>query len=128
MANYRTPYEMMALQLQLARERAGKTQKDAADYLGCTYQAISNWERSKAKIDSLSLLKLLAYYGVDIYEFMELSGIDEMRRINASTPEMCESLYTAYAKADPGTQAAVRKLLDLDDAGAAVVSPPAALA
>lgn len=81
-----TPYEMMALQLQIAREKAGKTQKDAAEYLGCTYQAISNWERSKTKIDSVSLMRLLEFYGADIYEFMELCGVEEMRRVNFTSP------------------------------------------
>lgn len=110
-----TAYERMALELQFARESIGKTQKDAADYLGCTYQAISNWERGKTKIDSVSLLRLLLFYEVDIYDFMEKCGFEEMHRIKCSAPEFNDVLISAYSNADIGIQESVRKLLDIPD-------------
>lgn len=108
-----TPYEIMAFRLQEAREAANKTQKDAAVYLGCTPQAISNYERAKTKIDSYAFLRLLVYYNVDIYEFLDRCGFREMKGIQSSTPEIKHELVEAYADADFGTQQAVRKLLDL---------------
>lgn len=108
-----TPYEIMALRLQEVREAANKTQKDAATYLGCTPQAISNYERAKTKIDSVAFLRLLLYYNVDIYEFLDSCGFREMKAIRSSTPEIKHELVEAYADADFGTQQAVRKLLDL---------------
>lgn len=108
-----TPSEIMSFQLQKVREAANKTQKDAAKHLGCTPQAISNYERAKTKIDSISFLRLLLYYNVDIYEFLESCGFHEMRSIRSSTPEIKHELVEAYANADFGTQQAVRKLLNL---------------
>ena len=115
-----TPYEIMAFRLQEVREAANKTQKDAARYLGCTPQAISNYERAKTKIDSISFLRLLLYYNVDIYEFLESCGFNEMRAIRNSTPEIKHELVEAYSNADFGTQQAVRKLLDLPLEGSSV--------
>lgn len=77
-------YQDVALRLALAREDANKTQQDAAKFLGVTYQAVSNWERGHSKIDSLSLLKLLAFYEVDIYDFMEKCGFVFMNRVDHS--------------------------------------------
>ena len=62
-----------------ARDKAGLTQADAANHLGITFQAISNWERGYSKIDSASLLKLLVFYQTDIYDFMQECGYDLMR-------------------------------------------------
>lgn len=77
-------YQDVALRLALAREEANMTQQDAAKYLGVTYQAVSNWERGHSKIDSLSLLKLLVFYEVDIYDFMEKCGFVFMNRVDHS--------------------------------------------
>lgn len=77
--------EKIAHQLVLAREAAGKTQADAAKYLGKTYQAISNWERGQTKIDSVSLLQLLSFYGADIYEFMESCDFTILSRMDGDT-------------------------------------------
>ena len=79
-----TQQEKIAFRLVEAREKANKTQADAAKFLGKTYQAISNWERNYSKIDSVSLLKLLSFYGVDIYEFMESCDFVVMNRVDGS--------------------------------------------
>ena len=77
-------YEKIAQRLTEAREAAGKTQADVAKYLGKTYQAISNWERGHAKIDSVSLLKLLSWFEVDVYDFMESCDFTVMDRVDGS--------------------------------------------
>ena len=79
-----TQNEKIALNLIEAREAAGKTQAEAAKFLGKTYQAISNWERGQTKIDSVSLLKLLTFYDVDIYDFMERCDFTIMSRPDGS--------------------------------------------
>ena len=40
----------LGARLREARQKAGLTQKDAADALGVTYQAISNYERDKCRV------------------------------------------------------------------------------
>ena len=70
---------MLAQQLQAARVEAGRTQSDAARLLGCTAQAVSNWERGYTRIDCVSLFRLLADYGTDLYRFLEKCGADVNR-------------------------------------------------
>lgn len=74
-----TQHEKIAYQFASEREKAGKTQAEVAKYLGVTYQAISNWERGQTKIDSVSLLRALQFFGVDIYAFFENCGFDVMQ-------------------------------------------------
>ena len=69
-------YESLPQQLQEARMRAGKTQSAAAKLLGCTAQAISNWERGYTRIDCVSLFRLLNWYGADIYDFFRSCGLE----------------------------------------------------
>jgi len=69
-------YESLPQQLHQARIRAGKTQGAAAKLLGCTAQAISNWERGYTRIDCVSLFRLLNWYGTDIYDFFRACGLD----------------------------------------------------
>lgn len=76
-----TEYENLAQQLQAARLAAGKTQNEAAQILGCTAQAVSNWERGYTRIDCLSLFRLLASYGADLYDFLDKCGV------SAAVPE-----------------------------------------
>ena len=95
-----TQQEKIAFQLALARENAGKTQADAAKFLGVTYQAISNWERCHSKIDSVSLLRLLLFYDVNIYDFMESCGFIVMNRVDGSDNYLSEDarqVADAYA-------------------------------
>ena len=77
-------YADIAFHLAEAREDAGKTQQDAAKFLGKTYQAISNWERGQSKIDSVSLLRLLLFYKVDVYKFIEDCGFEVMDKVDRS--------------------------------------------
>lgn len=56
--------------LKQARILAHKTQKEVADMLGMTYQAISNYERGKTKVENDILIKLCQIYGVSISEIL----------------------------------------------------------
>ncbi len=58
--------EQIAERLRAAREAAGITQKEAADALGITLQAISSYERAVTRIDVESLGILCKLYGVSI--------------------------------------------------------------
>ncbi len=87
-------YEMLPQQLQRARTEAGKSQRDAAKLLGCTAQAVSNWERGYTHIDCVSLFRLLAWYGADIYDFLRACGLDVARRENGEGGE--ERLLEAF--------------------------------
>ena len=54
--------EQIAERLRIAREKAGVTQKEAADALGVTLQAISSYERAVTRIDVESLGILCSLY------------------------------------------------------------------
>lgn len=58
--------EQIAERLRQAREAAGITQKEAADALGVTVQAISSYERAVTRVDVESLGTLCALYGVSV--------------------------------------------------------------
>lgn len=58
--------EQIAERLRAARENAGITQKEAADALGVTLQAISSYERAVTRIDVESLGILCRLYGVSV--------------------------------------------------------------
>lgn len=68
-------FEILAQRLQEARVRSGKTQGGAARLLGCTAQAISNWERGYTRIDCVSLFRLLEWYGADVLSFFRSCGL-----------------------------------------------------
>lgn len=58
--------EKIAERLRAAREKANITQKEAADTLGVTLQAISNYERAVTRVDVESLGVLCKLYGVTV--------------------------------------------------------------
>ena len=60
----------MGRRLKNARINAHMTQKEAADKLGITYQAISNYERGINRVDVITLSKLCALYDIEISEFL----------------------------------------------------------
>lgn len=112
-----TQTEKIALRLAEVREEAGRTQAEAAAFLGKTYQAISNWERGHTKIDSVSLLKLLTFYNADIYDFMESCDFVVLRRADGSDAFMSEDtreVAEAYSSLETVTaKNMIRKMLDL---------------
>lgn len=75
-----TAHEKIGLRFQEAREAANKTQTDVAEFLHITYQAVSNWERGRTKIDSVSLLKCLLWFNADIYKFLADCDFEIMSR------------------------------------------------
>ncbi len=84
--------------LQEARLSAGKNQREAAKLLGCTAQAISNWERGCTRIDCASLFRLLTFYDTDIYDFLERCGFTS-GRVREDTPE--SRLLSLYRALEP---------------------------
>ena len=93
-----TDYRTLANRLHRARQDAGKTQTEAATILGCTAQAISNWERGCTRIDCVSLFRLLSEYGTDICDFLRHCGVDipraedENRSLYPPLQELCRSM------------------------------------
>ena len=63
--------------LKEARKRAGLTQKDAADALGVTYQAISNYERDKCRVQAGVLKQLCVLYHISATELLRGGAWDE---------------------------------------------------
>ena len=88
-----TDHRTLANRLHEERLAAGKTQTEAARILGCTAQAISNWERGCTRIDCVSLFRLLAGYGTDICAFLRRCGVaipEEKQPDNAMDPRLAE--------------------------------------
>lgn len=71
--------------LKQARILAHKTQKEVADVLGMTYQAISNYERGKTKVENDILIKLCQIYGVSISEILPGQQINIQKPIAPSS-------------------------------------------
>lgn len=73
--------EDIAAKLKQARISANKTQKEVADTLGMTYQAISNYERGKTKVESDILVKLCQIYGISIREVLSNQPITTKKNL-----------------------------------------------
>lgn len=77
--------------LKKARLDAGLTQKEVANSLGITYQAVSNYERGTNRVDTDTLTKLCRIYGIQISDLL-------------STPAWDSSMFEAYRNADTEDQ------------------------
>ncbi len=77
----------IADRIKKARLDAGLTQAKAAERLGITYQAISNYERGKSRIDTGTLVKLCDLYQVGVADILR-------------SPAWDEEQFEAYGKAD----------------------------
>ncbi len=93
-------YEKIAVNFADARERAGKTQADVASFLGVTYQAVSNWEHRRSKIDSVSLLRSLLWFGTDIYEFLSKCDFEVMNRACDASAARERALLQSFYELD----------------------------
>lgn len=93
-------YEKIANRFAEEREKSGKTQADVAAFLGVTYQAVSNWERGRTKIDSVSLLRCLLWFGTDIYAFLGKCDFQVMQRIDEASAERERSLLRSFYMLD----------------------------
>lgn len=52
--------------LKAAREAAGKTQRQAGNFLDVDSQTVSNWETGRHPIGAEELLRLAGFYGADL--------------------------------------------------------------
>lgn len=69
--------EEIASKLKQARIKANMTQREVAEILGMTYQAISNYERGKTKVESDILIKLCKIYNVSVPEILSDSSANK---------------------------------------------------
>lgn len=76
--------EDIAKKLKQARISANKTQKEVGDMLGMTYQAISNYERGKTKVESDVLIKLCNIYNISIPEVLSEKSEGTQKTISFS--------------------------------------------
>ena len=80
--------KLIAIRIKNARINAGFTQKEVADRLGMTYQAISNYERGKNRIEVSILSKLCELYGVTVPEILhedtksEVANVEKLGEFN----------------------------------------------
>lgn len=100
-------YDKIARNFADARENAGKTQAQVADYLGVTYQAVSNWEHGRSKIDSVSLLRALLWFNVDIYQFLSNCDFDIMTHVNSGSADLEHRLMEDFCSLDLNGQSKV---------------------
>ena len=105
----------IAARLKKARIDAGMTQAEAAEKLGVSYQAVSNYERGTNRVDSATLSRLCEIYGVRPAEMlggedlpreaipvMPASLIPVLGVIPAGTPLLAAENIEGYAPADVG--------------------------
>lgn len=59
-------YEILGQRLRVARERAGMTQTEAAQFIDVTSAALNQYESGKRRVDALSLERLARLYGVPL--------------------------------------------------------------
>ncbi len=89
----------LGARLKQARLRAGLTQKDAADALGVTYQAISNYERDKCRVQAGILKQLCVLYHTTATELLQSSAWDEGKSVlfdSAATDAERMSLFDLW--------------------------------
>jgi len=104
-----TDHRTLANRLHEARLTAGKTQSEAARILGCTAQAISNWERGCTRIDCVSLFRLLEGYGTDICAFLRRCGVAIPEKKSTDTA-MDPQLLEAHSRMTPEQRDTLRRI------------------
>ena len=76
-----------------ARQKAGLTQSEVAARLGVTYQAVSNYERGKCRVESGVLRQLCILYHVSPVALLDTAEWDEgQRRLYESAETAAEKL------------------------------------
>lgn len=76
---------MLAQRLRAARLKEGLTQSQVAAWLGVTYQAVSNYERGKCRVESGLLRRLCILYHVSPQELLGDAVWDETQRSQYSS-------------------------------------------
>lgn len=100
-----------ASQLLRHRKKCGMTQQEVADKMGITKSAYSAYETGKREPDVEKIKLLAEIFSTTGDELLE-TGYD-MPQVQAVLTAEDSLLLHSFHAADPGTQAAVRKLLDI---------------
>lgn len=105
--------------LRQARQQAGLTQKEAADALGVTYQAISNYERDKCRVQAGVLKQLCVLYHISATELLQGNRWDAGKEAifrNAATDGEKLSLFDLWGVPEDRQEeyAGLRRRLGLD--------------
>ena len=95
-----TQIEKIALNFAEEREKAGRTQAEVAAHLGVSYQAVSNWEHGRSKIDSVSLLRSLLWFKTDIYDFLGRCDFDVMQKDSDGSAARERALLRSFHELD----------------------------
>ncbi len=82
---------------------------DIAAYMGVSVGSVSNWFKGTNFLDVDNLYKLCQFLGVSLDQIFGVAPIV----FGALNPEE-NDIVIAYRKADDGTRASVRKLLDVE--------------
>lgn len=98
-----------AKKLTELRTERGLTQKQLADELHFTYQAVSNWERGVSSPDLQTVLSLAAFFGVSTDEL--LRGKPAERPKKTQPRAASEKLYTHSSSSPSNTAKALKILL-----------------
>ncbi len=85
--------EEIAYKLRQARIKSKKTQKEVADLLGMTYQAISNYERGKTKVESDILIKLCDIYKISVRDVLSNRETNETQQDNTENTNYLNTDY-----------------------------------
>lgn len=67
--------------LKRLRQEKGVTQENLADYLGVSFQSISNWERSESYPDITLLPMIALYFGVTVDELLGMNKAKAQKKI-----------------------------------------------
>jgi Zn-dependent peptidase ImmA (M78 family)/transcriptional regulator with XRE-family HTH domain len=79
--NHPSPETRLGERLRLAREIASFTQGEAAQALGITSPALSQYESGKRRIEALTLDKIARLYGLPVtYFFADVSASDDVKQ------------------------------------------------
>ncbi len=96
--------EEIAYKLRQARIKSKKTQKEVADLLGMTYQAISNYERGKTKVESDILIKLCDIYKISVRDVLSNRETNETQQDNTENTNYLNTDYQLQKIVDIQTQ------------------------
>ncbi|MBD2182792.1 helix-turn-helix domain-containing protein [Planktothrix sp. FACHB-1355] len=92
-------YEILGQRLRVARERAGMTQTEAAQFIDVTSAALNQYESGKRRVDALSLERLARLYGVPL---RFLFGEETVKSDWEEALRLCSKTISASGKAGIG--------------------------
>lgn len=92
----------------------GKSQKDLADFVGVTKSTVSGWSHGISYPRADTMEKICDYFQISLSMLVESRNSSDNDYPPPVTPHEF-LIIKAYRKADSGTQASVRKLLDISE-------------